>query len=156
MIEYIPLHIAAIQTIGRTIVEFDDNNVFALVPANLDTAQLPALYSLTGSATYNESTMGEWFEEVTRIYRIQVPVVPIGQANPETRESLCRPLIEKTAYTFNQYPTLGNCQGVRANGVRVLSDSGIVVLPEWGAKFVGFEIRLQVVYDVPREFAPGE
>jgi hypothetical protein len=153
---FIILHREKIQEIGRTIEDFADENVFALAPAKLDTAELPALYSLTGSAQYNESARGETWEEVTRLYRIQVPVVPTGQATPELRESLCQPLIEKVVYTFNEYPTLNNCANVRANGVSVLSDSGIVVLPEWGAKYVGFEVRLQVIYDVPRVFAPGE
>jgi len=45
------------------------------------------------------------------------------------------------------------------NGVqlaKVLGDSGVVILPEFGYAFVGFEIRLQVEYDDLIEFADNE
>lgn len=154
---FIELHKESIQAVIRELTgDFAEASVFALAPEKLDTAELPALYALTGQATYNESIMGELYEEVTRVYRVQVPVMAIGQANPQDRESLCQPLIEKVVTKFQSYPTLNNCPFVRANGVRVLSDSGVVVLPEWGAKYVGFEVRLQIIYDYPREFSPGE
>lgn len=164
MTDHITLHRAAIQTILRTITKttpasmdgFQSESVFNLAPENLDTAQLPAAYSLLGSATYNESEDGESSDVITRLYRIQVPVLPIGQATPQIRESLCQPLLEKVTAKLRGYPTLGNVPNVNAMGARVLSDSGIVVLPEFGAKFVGFEVRLQVIYNDLRVFAAGE
>lgn len=154
MTDYITLHRQAIKGIGETVEGLV--KVFDLAPEKLDSSELPALYPLTSQASYNESIKGEFFEEATRVYRVQVPVIPLGLANPQDRESMCQPLIEAVVRTFQGYPTLGNCPYVRANGVSVLSDSGIVVLPEWGAKYVGFEVRLQVIYDYPREFSDGE
>jgi hypothetical protein len=164
MAEWIVLHREAIQTIARTINKssvdamdgFDDEDVFALAPAKLDTEQLPALYTLTQNANYFVSQYGENLLLATRVYRIQVPVIPIGQANAETRESLCQPLLETVTKTFIGYPTLNNCEGVQAGGSKVVSDSGIVVLPEYGAKFVGFQVNLQVNYLIPRIFAVQE
>lgn len=154
MTDQITLHRAAIKSIGQTITGLI--TVFDLAPEKLDSAELPALYPLTSQASYNQAVKGESMVEVVRVYRVQVPVIPIGLANPQTRESMCQPLIESVVNKYQGYPTLNNCAFVRANGVSVLSDSGIVVLPEWGAKYVGFEIRLQVIYYVPRTYAAGE
>jgi len=35
----------------------------------------------------------------------------------------------------------------------VLGDSGIVILPEWDGKFIGFEVRLQVAEVIARTYA---
>lgn len=158
----IQLHRESLQTILRWLVPstpeagdgFASTSVFALAPAKLDSAELPAVYSLTGSATYDESELGEKWEVVTRLYRVQVAVVPIGLANPEIRESKCQPLLELVTHHLSGFPTLNNTAHVKK--ARVLSDSGIVVLPEFAAKYVGFEIRLQVQYHQLRAFGSGE
>ncbi len=159
---HISSHRTAVQTILRTITKttatsmdgFQSESVFDLAPENLDTAQLPAAYSLLGSATYDEAEDGEKWDTVTRVYRVQVPVLPTGQATPNLRESLCQPLLESVVNKLSGYPTLGNTAWVEKS--KIISDSGIVVLPEFGAKFVGFEIRLQVKYNILRTFAAGE
>lgn len=126
---------------------------FSTAPVKLDTEELPAQYTLTGSA--NELTVfGENEEYVRRTYRVQVAVLPTGQANAEAREKACRELLEKTRKQLNRYPMLNNCDRVLKS--KVVSDSGVVVLPEFGQAFVGFEVRLQVDYFEEIDFAEQE
>jgi len=66
---------------------------FATAPEKLDTAELPAQYTLTGSGT-DSNVFGETEEYVKRVYRVQVAVIPIGQATPTIRETKCRELLE--------------------------------------------------------------
>ena len=133
---------------------------FNIAPAVLDTAHLPALYPLTGASVDSESTYGETIDHSIRTFRVQVAVLPIGQANAEERETSCRPLLSEVRKVFKSHPALRSL--ISPDGVpgiqrsRVISDSGIVVLPEWGAKYVGFEIRLQVEYTVERVFSSNE
>lgn len=120
-------------------------------PAAIDTAQLPCLYTLTGEAEY------EWIEKlcfVTRMFRVQVAVVPTNQATPETRETRIRPLIVEVRNYLAARPQLGLVSGVQE--AKVLGDSGPAILPEYDGKYLGFEVRLQVTYAIERAFAAGE
>lgn len=126
---------------------------FEIAPSKLDTAELPALYTLTGSGN-DSNQYGESEEYTSRTYRIQIAVIPIGQATPEIRETLCRDLMENVRRELKRYPSLDGTEGVER--ARVIGDSGIVILPEFGMKFVGFEIRLQVTYSELIEFAENE
>lgn len=137
----------------------DDNDVkllkttFSTAPEKLDTAEIPAQYTLTGSG--NETNQfGESEEFITRIYRVQVAVLPTGQATPTARETLCRELLEKCRKHLKRYPLLNQCE--RVYRMRVLSDSGVVILPEFGQKYVGFEIRAEVQYADVINFAEQE
>ena len=111
-------------------------------PVAVETAHMPALYAFLGSASHNETAYGPNRVLTTRIYRVQVAVIPTGQGNPATRETQIRPLLQTTIEHYRKFPLLNRTAYVR--NARVLSDSGIVILPEWGGKFIGFEIRLQV------------
>lgn len=142
----------AIGEIGEELTEIKSS--YGLAPKKLDTAELPALYPLTGSAEYSESLLGEHYLAETRTYRIQVAVLPIGQADANERESLCRPLLELVRNKFGSHPSLKNTE--RVQEANVVSDSGVVILPEWGASFVGFEVRLRVLSHILRMFAEGE
>ena len=143
---------AKIQEIGATVSGIRE--AIDPPPANLNSDQLPALYAFTGQASYNESALGPRMVEVTREIRVQVAVVPTGQGDPNTREKDIRPLIDATVAAFQQHPALKKL--VRVRKASVLSDSGIVLLPEWGMKYIGFELRLRVETTEPRTIAQGE
>lgn len=138
----IELHRTAIKTIFTNFSGI--TKAFDVVPEKLDTAELPALWSFTGQAPHNETLFGQNILSYERIYRIQVAVLPTGQATPTLRELKVAPLIESVSEELEAYPMLKNTAGVQE--AKVMSDSGIVILPEFGASFVGFEIRLQVKY----------
>jgi hypothetical protein len=111
-------------------------------PPTWDTAALPGHYILTGGA--DDTPMGDdgGVVEESRIVRVQVPVVPLGQATPYERETRSRALLDALK---QQYRIM--CRSARITGVRsmrVLGDSGVVVLPEYDGQYIGFEIRLEV------------
>lgn len=116
-------------------------------PDMLDGVHLPACYVLTSGA--NDQTDNDDFYLETRVYRLQCPIVTKGDATARVRESRIRPLIRKIKELFSGYQSL-NLPSVRS--VRVLGDSGIVMIPEYGAKFVGFEVRIEVTEIVTRKW----
>jgi len=122
-------------------------------PPTINTASLPLLYALTGESDYDD-TRGSELLWVTRIYRIQVAVIPRNQATPNTRETQCRPLISAVRDTFAQYPQLGNVLGVQ--NARVVGDTGVALLPDWEGLYVGFEVRLEVTSVVERTYTQKE
>lgn len=121
-------------------------------PPDLDTASLPCLYTFTGPATYQE--FADDFITETRLYRIQVAVLTQGEASPKLREERTRPILIATRNLYFSYPQLDSVTSVQS--ATPLGDSGVVLLPEWGQKFIGFELRLQVVEYVPRTYGSGE
>lgn len=148
-----------VETTPPTIISIGENVPGILTakdppPKAIETAQLPCLYVFTGEATNDWSILGrDDVGVVTRMYRIQVAVVPKNQATPETRETRCRPLIEAVRNEFAKYPHLG------VDGVFdavVVGDSGPAILPEWEGKYVGFEVRLEVRSVIARSYADGE
>jgi len=125
---------AAIAAIGATVsgmVSAGDPP-----PEKLDSAEMPALYVFTGPATYDTATYG--FHRETRQYRVRVAVAPEGQATPPVIEARVRTLLPLVSAAFIAAPTL-NRTVLQAT---VLGDSGVILLPEYGA--VGFELRLEV------------
>jgi hypothetical protein len=121
-------------------------------PATLDTAKLPLLYTFTGPAQYTD--LGDDFVIETRDYRVQVAVLPFGEASPQLREARVRPILVAVRTLYFSYPALGGVVGVQS--ALPLGDSGVVILPEWGGNYIGFELRLQVIEYAPRSFAEGE
>ena len=148
----IALHKTAIATIAGTVTGI--TKAFEYSPAKIDTAELPALYILTGDANNDFEIIGDDMVQTTRTYRLQVACVPTGQASAETREALIPPIIEATVNKFAGAPFLNGTIGVKNSLPK--SDSGIVVLPEFGMMFVGFEVRLQVTYVVERQYLEFE
>lgn len=142
---------AAIKTIGEGATGIVA--AFNPPPVSLNTADLPALYTFTGNARHSDE-LGPNKVVVMRVYRVQVAVIPIGQGDPNTRELLCQPLLDQVIEQYRKYPHLDKTARVRAS--RIVSDSGIVLLPEWGGKYIGFEIRLEVYTIEPRTYAQGE
>lgn len=124
-------------------------------PAKLDTADLPACYAFTGAGTDDWQSGGSDADRETRLYRVQCAVLPEGQATPELREGRCRPLIVWLRDRLASYPLLAtDAAGVAGiERTLVLGDSGIVILPEWDGKFIGFEVRLQVAEVIARTYA---
>lgn len=113
-------------------------------PPKLDSADLPALWCFTGAAVNDDEELGEDLILTRRSFRVQVAIIATGQGNPATREQLCRPLIEAVREKYYTTSSLRNLAWIQ--DVRVLGDSGIVVLPEYGGQFIGFEVRLEVTY----------
>lgn len=137
---------AQIATIGAGITGINAHGVFNPPPANLQSADLPALFTWTGSASHGDG-LGEHFVETTRRFYVQVAVISTGQGDPNTREALARPLMEATLAQFRKYTRFSSIDWVER--VKVVSDSGIIILPEYGGKYIGFEIALDVTYIAP-------
>jgi hypothetical protein len=148
----IQLVCAGIQTIGAAVSGI--TMAFDVPPANLETAELPALFVFTGRASDDEEILGSDEVMETRTYRVQVAVLPTGQGDPNTRERLCRPLIEAVVQAFESHPSLGGVAGVQ--NAYPSGDSGVAILPEWGGKFIGFEVQLSVTTVRDRVLASGE
>lgn len=104
-------------------------------PQKLDTAQMPAVYVLTGAAEY---VFPENLDEERRQFRVRVAVAPLGQADPPLLEARIRTMIPLVKAAFVAEPTLGRSVLL----CTVLGDSGVILLPEYNA--VGFELRLEV------------
>ena len=145
---------AHLAEIGAEISGINPHGVFDPPPANLNTADLPAVFIWTGTATHNEGSLGENLIESTRRFYLQVAVIPTGQGDPNTREALVRPLIEATLTTLRQHPKLKGMEWVEK--LTAGSDSGVILLPEYGGKFIGFEIPLDITYIALRTYASNE
>ena len=137
----------AIKTIGAGVDGIKAS--FTEPPVKLDTAELPALYPFTGSAAYDWNTSGDETGIVTRQYRIHVAIVPRGQDNEIIAEQKGKTLLEAVALRFANRPSLGNTPGVQY--AEVVSDGTVIVLPEYGGKFIGFEVILSVQEYIDRE-----
>jgi hypothetical protein len=150
---------AALKTIftGQTVTIGTD--VFTLHPFNpappkLDTAQLPAQFTFTGSAAYDFSTPGRERVRETRIYRVQFAVITVAEATPELREARVGPWLNLARERLTAYPTLNRLRFVES--ARPLRDTGIVILPEYQQQYIGFEIQVSVTMDLPIVYARGE
>lgn len=139
----------ALVTIGGTVAGI--RTAIDPPPAGPAAANLPLLYVLSGRATHSDD---EQIVQVARVFRVQVAVLPAVQGDPNTREKLCRPLLDLVAEKYRSYYRLASVSFVER--IRVLSDSGIVILPEYGYKYMGFEVPVEVTYFAPRSFAQGE
>lgn len=117
-----------------------------------DTADLPAVWVFTRQATYADSDHGTSLTE-TRQYVLQCAVMPVGQGAPLERELRCRPLLEALRAAVIAHSTYG-VPYVRKT--TLTGDSGIVVLPDFNGANIGFELRLAVMSELPRQFAPEE
>lgn len=120
-------------------------------PANPLSGNLPLLYVLSGPALHDDA---EQIVEITRTFRVQVAVIPTGLGDPNAREKACRPLLDAVTEKYRSYYRLASVDFVER--VRVVRDSGIVVLPEYGYKYIGFEVQVEVIYFAPRSFTTGE
>lgn len=148
----------SVQTVSSAIVGLANANKGTLgieaakdpPPAALDTAILPALYVWTGPAQYSTSELGSDFVLETRLYRVQVAVAPEAEATPELLESRTRPILVATRDLFFSWPQLNATAWVQTSAP--ISDSGVIILPEYGGKHVGFELRLQVQEHVKRTY----
>lgn len=142
----------AIREIGQDISGI--KMAFDPPPAKLDTASLPALYVLTGPATHDWLRAGSDGDYETREYRVQVAVLPLGQATPQASEERARPLVTAVRDAFVARPGLGPLEDVLQ--MTVLGDSGVVRLPDYGEQFIGFEMRLRVVEAIERIYGDEE
>jgi hypothetical protein len=151
---------AAIKAIldGQTVTVGSETytiRAFDPPPAKLDTADLPACYAFTGTASNDwPNAMSDDYREA-RLYRVQCAVLPEGQATPELREARVRPMIVWLRDRLASYPILrtSDASVLHVERTLVMGDSGIAILPEWDGKFIGFEVRLQVTELVTRTYA---
>jgi hypothetical protein len=123
-------------------------------PPVIDTADLPLAYVLTRDATHDWQTEGEHRMRLEREYVVRVPVLGTGSGTPDQRETMCRPVLNDVVQTIAKYPQLGLTQGV--NRAWVVRDSGIVVLPDFQQKWIGFEVHVRVLESEVRTYASGE
>lgn len=123
-------------------------------PPNLVSDDLVCTWVYTDPAQYLDFDDDENQIQTVRLFRIQTACLTIAQGDPYSRESTVRPLIDTMVRKFQGYSTLNNLPYVRSH--RVVSDSGVVILPEYGGQFIGFEVRLSVEYLYERVYAPGE
>lgn len=143
----VPPAIVALDWSGAGIVAATDPP-----PAAIETAQLPCLFVFTGEADYDWADVDQGWE--SRMYRVQVAVIPTTLATPETRETRCRPVLLAVRGVLASSPQLGQVRYVQS--ATVLGDSGIAILPEYDGKYVGFEVRLQVREVFSHTFSEGE
>ena len=123
-------------------------------PPNMLSDDLVCSWVFTDPAQYLDFEDDENVIQTVRIFRIQTACLTIAQGDPYNRETIVRPLIDTMVRKFQGYSTLNNLSFVRSH--RVVSDSGVVILPEYGGQFIGFEVRLSVEYLYDRVFEPGE
>jgi hypothetical protein len=149
----------AIKTIftGKTLTIGSD--VFRLIPFDppppkLDTGDLPAVYTLTGPATFDHSTAGGDNRRETRLYRVQFALLTQAEATPQLRETRCRPWLDLARALLDSYPTLNRLAFVES--ARAVRDTGIIILPEYGGAYLGFEIQVNVTMILPVTYASSE
>lgn len=123
-------------------------------PAQLSTAKLPCVYSLTGEAQYDFTSYGADTLLETRQYRLQCVVEAIEQTSRETRELWTRALITAIRDKLAQYPNLGTAGVLNAIPT---SDTGAVIIQDApNQEYAGFEIVLQVQELIARTYAANE
>jgi len=130
----------AIKTLGATATGI--KSAYDPAPNDLNSASLPALWTFTGPASEEESEF-EDYVRIDRTMRVQVAVIPTAQGAPATREKKCRPILDAVSAKLRSSPHLGVNW---VENTRVVADSGIVILPEYGGKYIGFEIQYLVTY----------
>lgn len=124
-------------------------------PPAIVSANLPLSIVFTGESSSDDGNeYGDDLTLISRVFLLQIFALSIMSGTPSNRESVVRPIIDAARSLFDGYPTLDDLPFVVRS--KVLGDSGPAILPEYGGKFIGTEIRLQVTYLVPRIYLHGE
>lgn len=142
---------AAITELGKEIPGIE--SCLYPPPGTLDTATLPALYVLIGESIDDSATLGAERILERREWRIQVAVAPYGEGNIAQIEEAAETLIPNTKAVYHNNPGLDGVNGVQNS--RVIGDTGTGMLQEYGGKYVGFEVRLEVEQYVVRQITEG-
>jgi hypothetical protein len=137
-----------IALIGQDITGIVETDAISL--ATIDTANMPYLAVFMGRSSDDEVSGGDDFTIETRVYRIVVVVMPIGQGETAEAEDKSRDLIHAVKEHYRARHSLEDLAGVQ--NTRVLGDSGVIVLPEYSGKYFGFEVLLEVSLYVPKTF----
>ncbi len=151
---------AALKTILNGVTGVTSDSVTLAVkaydppPASMDSVKLPAAYVFTGGAEFDTENYGADFIGVTREYEVHVAVLAEASATPELREKHCRPLLESIRTRLMMYPSLGNVATLQS--MTAASDSGVIVLPEYGGIHIGFTITINTLEIVARTYASNE
>lgn len=143
--EYLTTSMVGVQVV----VEYSpgDAKTFTLHPKDppppgWDTLSLPGQYVLTGAGS--DSNGGDDGGDVyeTRTYRVQVPVMPLGEGrNARERELRIRPILTEVKQRLRVVSRKARLTSVVR--LRVTGDSGPVILNEYDGQFVGFEIQIE-------------
>ncbi|HZU86597.1 MAG TPA: hypothetical protein VFF78_03870 [Anaerolineaceae bacterium] len=139
---------SGIQEIGIQVAGI--NTSYSLPPDTLETSSLPALYPLTGQARHDNDALGRGMVMVVRNYSVQVALQAIAQGVSTEIEQQCREMINSVCLAFRKHPMLNGTPGVLKS--IIISDSGPAILTEWGGKYIGFEIRLEVSTAEPADY----
>ena len=129
-------------------------------PDALNTAPLPCVYPLIGSADYDTTSEGSDNYLVTRDYTLQCAIDPKDQSSRSIKELKARQFIDALVAKLMKYPTLDGLAGVRE--ARVLRDTGSAEIedniPGAVSKSIynGFEIVIQVTELISRTYAALE
>lgn len=153
---------ADIDTVAGAIVSIFDANLSEAgltkavdpPPPVINSAWLPLAYVLTGEGTYDLVTGGSDRIVEPRIYRVRVAVLGIANDTPSERETKGRPVLQGCKNVLSRYPSLLLTQWVQK--MELVRDSGIVILPDWGNKWIGFEIQIAVTQNYRRCYADKE
>jgi hypothetical protein len=153
---------ADIDTVASAVVSiFDANLVEAGLtkavdppPPAIQSAWLPLAYVLTGEGIYDFVTGGSYRLVETRIYKVRVAVLATAHDTPSERETKARPVLQGCKNVLSRYPSLLLTQWVQK--MELVRDSGITILPDWGGKWIGFELQISVVQNYRRCIADQE
>lgn len=134
------------DSVALTVIAYDPP------PVAMDSIKLPAAYIFTGSADYDTEASADQYMEA-RAYEVHCAIGAEAQMNENIRERHARALIPAIQARLMKYQNLGVAQVLY---IRVTSDSGPIVLPEYGGLYVGFIINLTVNELITRTYATGE
>jgi hypothetical protein len=145
----IPAAIVAVAALSTQVQKAEDPP-----PPQIASADVPFVYVRAGPARHELVREGEDYRRVEREYYVRCATTAKATGTPSQRETIGRAVLADLIATLVKYPKLNATVGVvRADVER---DTGIVELPDFDNKWVGFEIRMRVVEQLARTYAAGE
>jgi hypothetical protein len=125
---------------------------YAQGPLSLVGANMPCFVNLTRPATVDWEQGSDLGIE-TRLYAMQLYVMPFGQGVPGEAERKCETFFPLVRITFAARPGLEDLPGIQE--AIFLGDSGVIIMsyPLQGERYFGVEYRLQVREVVERSYA---
>jgi len=131
-------------------------HAFAQGPNVINAGDMPLFINLTRAATIDWQQGSDLGFE-SRLYLMQLYVLPFGQGVPGEGERLCEPFFPLVRDTFAARPSLEQLLGVQET--TFMGDGGVTALRYplgSDSLFWGIEFRLQVREVVNRDYADYE
>ncbi|MCB0207711.1 MAG: hypothetical protein KDJ52_00185 [Anaerolineae bacterium] len=152
----------SVATVKARLVTIQQNitgvlTAYAQGPNSLSAANMPLFVNLTRKAEVDWKVFGSDMGLETRLYAMQLYVMPFGQGVPGEAEEACELFFPLVRDTFAARPSLEQLLGVQE--ATFLGDSGVIGLKyplEGGSLYWGIEFRLQVKEVVERTYANSE